>query len=313
VVATSQSVKVWQNADQAATGDAPSFELTVELGEDGYLGGVVATRERVGVVSSEGLLLFDEPGALDASSTPTAIIPPTAFSGGELGGFDHQFVDAQGDLWLTYGQGRIALLKDFNLLTASSEPSAEFTHEWEQLASAAYYAPDDILFGAQVSGAGLLYYSNAKTRTGVTVPDGAFDSFTGWGSAVLGNSLFAGWASELGVWHDLDADSSARAPDSTLSDSGLYLDAAADAVVIATDSGSVDYFASASSLGTGSEPDTLYVAPLLHGIDLASNGQTLATVGADQAYLIDHGPGGLSLRAALPLGDAHGNDVSLVE
>jgi hypothetical protein len=313
IVATNDKVKVWNNADVVENGAPPTFELTIALSPAGTINGVVATSERLGVVSSDGIVLFDDLANLDSSSTPTAIIPPTAFSADLHGGLGHQFVDDEGDLWITYGPGRVALFKNFSALTASSEPTAEFTHEWEQIESAAYYAPNDMLFGAQVSGAGLLYYSNAKTKTGTTTPDGAFDSFTGWGSVILGDSLFASWSSDLGVWHGLDADSSPRAPDATLSDPGLYLDASANAIVVASGTGNVSYFASASSISAGSKPDTLNVAPLLYGIDLSNDAHTLATVGTDNVYLIDHSSSGLSLRAALPLGTGEGNDVALVE
>jgi hypothetical protein len=62
-----------------------------------------------------------------------------------------------------------------------------------------------------------------------------------------------------------------------------------------------------------SEPDTLDVAALLYGLDLSGDARTVAAVGDDEVYLVEHGASGLSLRAALPLGDAHGNDVLLVE
>jgi hypothetical protein len=238
VATTSNAIEVWEHADAVESGAPPTFELTVDLGGEGLINGVVATSQRLGIVSTEGIFLFDELETLGAASTPTALIPADAFSDSLEGQtFSHQFVDTAGDLWLTYGQGRVALLKDFDALTASSEPAAEFTHEWQQIASAAYYAPDDLLFGAQVSGAGLLYYSNAKTRTGVvTAPDGAFDAFSGWWSAVLESSLFA-VGNELGAWHGLDADSSPRVPNAALSDPGLYLDASADALAVATGSG----------------------------------------------------------------------------
>jgi len=314
VVTTSDKVKVWQHADLVKDGDAPSFELTIELGAKGSISGVVATRERLGVVSSAGLSLFDALGTLSASSKAAALIPAKAFSASPDGdAFNHQFVDAAGDLWLTYGPGRIALLKGFNTLTSSSKPAAEFSHQWEQLASAAYYAPADLLFGAQVSGAGVLYYSHAKTKTGVvSAPDGTFNSFSGWQSAVLGNSLFVG-GNELDVWHGLDTKHNSRAPDAKLGGSGLYLDASANAIATATADGGVSYFALASSLTSDNLPSAIHVAPALHGIDLSNDAQTLATVGSDKVYLIAHGASGLSVRAALPLGDKPGNDVALVE
>lgn len=313
VAATNDKVLVWQNADAAKDGAAPAFELPVALGDKGVLTGVVATGERLGVASSVGLFLYDDLGTLSAASKPTAVIPPKAFSASLGGNFKHQFVDSDGDLWLTYGQGRVALLKDFEALTAASKPAAEFTHEWEQLASAAYYAPGDMLFAAQVSGAGLLYYSKAKTKTGVTNPNGAFDKFNGWESAVLGSSLFAVGADGLGAWHGLDAAGTPRAPDATRGDAQLYLDASANAVAVVGDAGTVSYYGSASALSSGSKPETLHVAPALHGVDLARDAQTLVTVGDSKVYVVAHAPSGLTLRAALPLGDGQGSDVVLVE
>lgn len=313
VTTTNNKVLVWENADAVKDGAAPSFELPVALGDKGLLTGVVASGERLGVASSVGLFLFDDLGTLSAASKPTAVISPKAFSVGLGGNFNHQFVDSDGDLWLTYGQGRVALLKDFDALTAAAKPVAEFTHEWEQLASAAYYAPGDILFATQVSGAGLLYYSKAKTKTGVTSPNGTFDKFNGWQSAVLGSSLFAVGADGLGAWHGLDATSTPRAPDAKRGDAELYLDASANAVAVVGDAGTVSYYGTASLLGSGSKPETLHVAPSLHGVDLARDARTLATVGDSKVYVVDHGPSGLSLRATLPLGDGQGSDVVLVE
>jgi hypothetical protein len=164
-----------------------------------------------------------------------------------------------------------------------------------------------------VSGAGLLYYSNAKTKSGVTTPSGSFDSFTGWQSAILGDSLFAVGSSGLAAWHDLDASSSPRAPDATRGDLGLYVDVSADAIAIAGDTGTVSYFASGSSLSSGSKPETLHVAPNLYGIDLSDDAKSLVTVGDHEVYAIEQSAGKLSLRATLPLGKGQGNDVVLVE
>jgi hypothetical protein len=118
----------------------------------------------------------------------------------------------------------------------------------------------------------------------------------------------------MGIWHGLDEDSGSRAPDAALSSGGLYLDAADDALVIVTSDGTIEYFASASSLSSDSEPETLDVAAdLLYAVDLSSDARMLVTVGPDSVYVVDQGPSGLSLRATLPHGEGDGRDVALVE
>ena len=129
--------------------------------------------------------------------------------------------------------------------------------------------------------------------------------------------MFVAGGGKLGVWHGLDANGGARKPDVTPSGSGPHLDASANVIAVATGSGRVNYFAPASSLTSDTKYDTLKVAPALYGMDLSDDARTLAAVGDDQVYLIDHGAGGLSLRAALPIGGPSTSpshqDVVLVE
>ncbi len=160
-----EGVVFWDDVD-ALTEDEPAH---------GHLGGIIGTplellrwNDRLIVATDDletGLFIFDDIEGLSDGSEPDDVIT-TAVIGGPITQiwFDAAEVWAtdDGDLWIGRYDSFQRLAAGASLGSAATD-SVHFSHPWSQLVSGTVDPTSGTLYGAQVSGAGLLAWSDATT------------------------------------------------------------------------------------------------------------------------------------------------------
>jgi len=253
--------------------DAGALEDNV--GPDAVLGGVTGMPlalmrhdERLIVATDDpnaSLVFFDDLHSLADGDEPDDVLTAAAIGGPiEPIWFDEPeiWVEANGDLWIgryEYFQRLVGAAAD----GSSFDGSVSFGHPWWQLVSATVVADTDVLFGAQISGAGVVAWNGALTSDSVleepsfTVLDGVMPDAV----HQHGDRLLVGGGS-LMIWHDASAIAGPSEPDVTLGpDNGIdsrvaHVHVAGDALYASMPAGGrVVVFTGLDSLDETSVPD----------------------------------------------------------
>jgi len=253
--ATSNGVAIWNNIATASGTTAPDTTLG---GFSGQALVLVSSGTRLAVYNdARSIYLYDNPATLSAASTPVAIIPATALTGGGAALFSQGASSIVGsNFFLGYGNGRFALFRNFATLSASSLPSAEFTHVNEQLTSASYEPTSDRLFASQVSGSGVVIFTAVSAASGPVTPAAQLSPLSIWGSCIGANSLYGASDAAVHVWRGISTKPAGSAPDATLSDgvSGALYVAIDNDTLAVSEFTDVLLYSGAGSLTTGAHP-----------------------------------------------------------
>ena len=208
VVAGSAGIQIWDHADAIAAARAPDATLA---GVTGALGLAVGDDTLYVTASgSPALYRFTHAAGL-ADATPPAGSIDAASLGAQLD-YHAPLVYDSGNLWLLAG-GAIHLVA--NAQTASSA-TAHFVHPWSQIES--MVLDSGRLIGGQISGAGMLVWNNAASRTGQVAADWTLAPYAAFHSVIAGGRLYASAYSppNIAMWSHIAADASPVAADGSL-------------------------------------------------------------------------------------------------
>jgi len=206
-VASNDGVHLWKHAAALASDTAPDATLGASGLSDGASSLAGANGHLwVGRAAGElGVLRFDDAASLTSASTPSATLPTTAAA-------TSLAIDG-GLLWANLG-GTIAMFAD-----ATTAPAASFVHPFEQIMGNAYDPVSDRLFGGQISGAGVLAWNQAHTKTGPSNDDFvvADGGHAYWTMQIAQNRLYAAGAhssteSGVAIWPNASGISGPAAP-----------------------------------------------------------------------------------------------------
>ena len=292
VVAGSGGVQIWDHVDQLAAVRAPDVTLS---GVTGALG-IVVGDDTLFVTSTSGLARFAHASALADGAAPSGSIAASAFSTALTQHTPLRY-DA-GNLWLETG-GEIDLVAGAQTATAVA---ARFTHPYGQIESVELDAGR--LLGGQISGAGLLVWNDAATRTGTVASDWTLDAMGPWHMSIAGDRLYASAYAppNIAIWNAISTVTTATPPDVTLTSvcgAGTaaelrYMTVTATDVLVVihdelvnggtTQSEKVCVFQHASTLTATPSPDAIAADP-----ELRPSGSTIdkAVLAGERLYVMD--------------------------
>ncbi len=266
-------VFIWDDPDSIVSAVAPTTTLT-DPSVNGGSTSVALLDKRLfvgietGVSSSAtALAAFDGADVVSGAAAPAAKIPVSAFVGGNPG-IQRVFPDKASDtVWTQSFLQGTQLFTGAATLTSSSTAKAKFTHAFQQLPGLAYESTGDRLFLGQISGAGLLTWNTAKTKTGTPANDFATPALAVWTMATHPNRLYAGGVMTNGgntnavmVWTNASGFSAPTAPNFTMTAaSGInaFVPEVAlwkDFLVVTVQNNKVNLYASASTLSGEKAP-----------------------------------------------------------
>jgi len=136
-------------------------------------------------------------------------------------------LDDIGALWIERSPGEVVRLDDAAALSTTSAFNATYSHPFGQIFGFAFEQTNNRLFAAQVSGAGLLVWNMANTRTGdAGTQSFALSADSTWQLELGGNRLYASFfQADIKVWNGIGTASSPRAFDFALTvDAGSIRD-----------------------------------------------------------------------------------------
>ena len=209
VVASSLGVLAWRDAKGITTDVAPDVVIAA-----GSMLAVTSIADRVYLSKGEpgrvdgSLLRFDGARSLTSASAPSMTIavskPATRLLGSE----------AADSLFGVQPLGDANRWSSPATLTSGSAPAATFHHPYGQLAGIALDAPSGRLFLGQTSGAGLLAWNAAATRTGTPPFDLKVHGGAYWAMQIADHRLYAASVASPGVaiWSDPAALGGAETP-----------------------------------------------------------------------------------------------------
>lgn len=266
-------VFIWDDPDSISTAVAPTTTLTdtsVNAGSTSVA--LLDKRLFVGIEtgvssSATALAAFDGADVVSGAAAPAAKIPVSAFVGGNPG-IQRIFPDKASDtVWTQSFLQGTQLFTGAATLTSSSTAKAKFTHAFQQLPGLAYESGGDRLFLGQISGAGLLAWNGAKTKTATPANDFATPALAVWTMATHPNRLYGGGIMTNGgntnavmVWTNASGFSSPTAPNFTMTAaSGInaFVPEVAlwkDFLVVTVQNNKVNLYASASTLSGDKTP-----------------------------------------------------------
>jgi hypothetical protein len=271
VVASAAGVQIWDHADELATATAADATLA---GIDATALGLAVHVDDLFVTSTHPTsAVYRFATTLEDGATPTGSVSAASFGGALVASHTKLQVDANDDLWIEHA-GTLHLVTSASTATGAS---AHFTHPWGQIAGMAYDETGDHLFGGQISGAGLLVWNQAATRTGeVAAMDYALSSTSAFHAEIAADRLYVSHYSppDIAVWDDISAVTGSRPPDHTLatlcgsSSAELrYIAVTADDVLVVIHSEdqveTVCMFKDASTMTAGRAPDAVASDPSL--------------------------------------------------
>jgi hypothetical protein len=211
VVAGSVGIQIWDHADAITAPRSPD----ATLGGIGNAVGLVVGDDNLYVATSGGtettLYRYSHAAGLVDGMTPQSTISPMALGAGSS--YHALMRYDSGGVWLIAG-GAIHLVADAEHATAAT---AHFTHPWGQISS--MVLSSGRLIGSQISGAGMLVWNNAATRTGTVAADWTLTTgMAGWNMQVSGPRLYVSRYSppNISIWSNIANDSSPTAPDLSL-------------------------------------------------------------------------------------------------
>lgn len=266
-------VFIWDDPDAIVSAVAPSTTLT-DAAVNGGSTSVALLDKRLFVgletgVSSAATALaaFDGVDTVSGAAAPAAKIPVSAFAGGNPG-IQRVFTDKASDTaWTQSFLQGTQLFTGASTLTSASTSKAKFTHAFQQLPGLAYESTGDRLFLGQISGAGLLAWNAAKTKTGTPANDFATPNVAVWTMAIAQNRLYGGGSTTNGgvtnavmVWTNASGFASSTAPTFTMTAaSGVNafvpdVSISNDVLVVALQNNKVNLYASASTLSGDKAP-----------------------------------------------------------
>jgi len=219
------SVRVWNTANQL-TSDTPA--PVVLAGVDAPAAALAASSTSLFVVhetSTAGapvLQRWADPRTLGTGAAPAVRINAGTF--GSLAGVDKVQLDDIGSLWILRSPGEVLRIDNVATATAGAGFDARYTHPFDQIFGFAFEQTNNRLFAGQVSGAGILAWSQANAKTG----DAGTHTFQLSADPVAtmdigANRLFASFfQKEVKVWLMIGAASMPRAFDFELAtDAGV--------------------------------------------------------------------------------------------
>jgi hypothetical protein len=268
-------VFVWDDPDAITTAVAPTTTLT----DPSIAGGSVCLalagkRLFVGLEtgnssSATALVAFDGADTVSGAAAPAAKIPVSSFIGGNPK-LQRLFPARGADLLFTesFSEGS-QLFTSASTMTSASTAKAKFNHAFQQTPGVAYDATGDRLFLGQISGAGLLAWNAAGTKTGSPTNDFATTGVNVWDMALAQNRLYAGGSTTNGgvqnavmVWTNVGGFTASTAPTFAMTGAsginGFVPDVAVsanDVLVVTLQTSKVNLYAGASTL-TGDKAPT---------------------------------------------------------
>jgi hypothetical protein len=272
--ASNGGVFIWDDPDSIATAVAPTTTLTdssVNAGSTSVA--LLDKRIFVGIeagasASATALAAFDGADVVAGAAAPAAKIPASAFVGGDPG-IQRIFPNKASDtVWTqSFTQGT-QLLTGAATMTSATTSKARFTHNFQQVPGLAYDSTSDRLFLGQISGAGLLAWNAAKTKTGTPANDFTTLALSVWSMATQPNRLYGGGVMNNGgntnavmVWTNASGVASSTAPTFTMTAaSGInaFVPEVAlssnDVLVVTLLNNKVNLYASASTLSGDKAP-----------------------------------------------------------
>jgi hypothetical protein len=307
VVAGADGVHIW---DRAAALDAVRGPDATLAGVTGALGLAVGA-DTLYVTSSSpatALVRFAGASTLANGAAPTGTLGAAAL-GAPLGEAHTPLLFAGGDLWINTWNGihRVA-----NAATATGS-TAYFTHPWHQIAS--MVVAGRRLLGGQISGAGVLVWNDAASRTGEVAPDWALSPEPLFHAAIARDRLYgASYAPDVSIWDGISTATAARAPDRVLRNvcgngEVRYMTVTADDTLVVVHNGEgakVCLFRDARTLADGAAPDAIAEDDVLRSTGTGSDkavlvGTRLFVLGRDGIAIIDDALGTPDLVAVLPV------------
>jgi hypothetical protein len=307
VVAAADGVHIW---DHAAALDAVRDPDATLVGVTGALGLAVGA-DTLYVTSSSpaaALVRFAGASTLADGATPTGTLGAAAF-GEPLGEAHTPLLFAGGDLWINTWNG-IHRVADAATATGST---AYFTHPWHQIAS--MVVAGRRLLGGQISGAGVLVWNDAASRTGAVTADWTLSPEPVFHAAIARDRLYgASYAPDVSIWNGISTVTAARAPDRVLrnvcGDGHVrYLTVTADDTLVVVHDGQVVkvcLFRDARTLADGAAPDAIAEDDGLRSTGTSSDkavlvGTRLFVLGRDGVAIFDDALGTPDLVALLPV------------
>jgi hypothetical protein len=317
VVAGADGVHIWDHADELDAVRAPDATLA---GVTGALGLAVGD-DTLYVTSSDpatALVRFAGASTLADGAIPTGTLEAAAL-GESLGTQHTPLIFDGGDLWIDTWAGihRVA-----NAATATGA-TAYFTHPWHQIAS--MVVADGRLMGGQISGAGVLVWNDAASRTGDVTSDWTLSPQSVFHAVTAGGRLYgAAYAPDISIWNAIATVTAAHAPDRVLhgvcgggSNAELrYLTVTADDTLVVVHNQVVSggngqreqvcLFRHASTLADGAAPDAIADDAALRSTGTNSDkavlvGTRLFVLSRDGVAIFDDALGAPKLVAQLPI------------
>lgn len=218
---------------------------------------------------------FANPATVTATSTPAVAIPGNVLP---LSGVADARLDPLGNLWFGTSPGRVKLLANAAAATAATGPTAEFTHPFEQILGFAFEPTGRRLYGAQVSGAGMLVWNSADSRAGdAGMHDFVLATMPNAQTLTIGQDrLFSSFfTSTIGVWNQVSTLSAPHAVDFTMRvdggsgtspsirHHGVFNGTLVVTVQVNSTTGAVFLFPNAASLSASSVPAVIVSGPTL--------------------------------------------------
>ncbi len=267
-------VFVWDDPDGITSAVAPTTTLT----DPSISGGSICLAllgkrlfvglESGGSSSATALVAFDGADTVSGAAAPAAKVPNSGFVGGSPK-LQRLFPARGADLLFTLSflEGS-QLFTGASTLGSSATAKAKFNHAFQQTPGLAYDGTADRLFLGQISGAGLLAWNTASTKTASPANDFATTGVSVWDMALAQNRLYAGGSTTNGsvtnavmVWTNVAGFTASTAPNFTLTGAsginGFVPDVsvtANDVLVVTLQANKVNLYASASTLSGDKAP-----------------------------------------------------------
>jgi len=318
VVAGADGVHIWDHAAELDAVRPPDATLA---GVTGALGLAVGA-DTLYVTSSDAataLVRFARASTLADGAIPTGTLDAAAL-GETLGESHTPLLFDGGDLWINTWNGihRVA-----NAATATAA-TAYFTHPWHQIAS--MVVDDGRLIGGQISGAGVLVWNHAASRTGEVASDWTLSQQPVFHAVAAGDRLYGSSYAppDISIWNAISTVTAAHAPDRVLhrvcgAGTGAelrYVTVTADDTLVVVHNERVSggtghhikvcMFRHASTLADGATPDAIAEDDVLRSTGTNSDkavlvGTRLFVMGRDGVAIFDDALGTPAFVALLPV------------
>jgi hypothetical protein len=223
VLAHAGGVAIWNNVDKVTTNVAPSAKLaTADGGVTGQGLGLGWNGDTLWVAindASRAILRYANASALTDGAMPTSTIANTTFGGPLSAGPATIRFDSRGNVFMRSASD----VGSIHLVTpGATAATAHFRHPtFQQIVGMAYDETGNKLIAGQISGAGLMVWNNAVTRTGEPASDYQLaPANTPTHLTIAGGRLYETHfaPSSVRIWNGISAVTGAKAPDLTLSD-----------------------------------------------------------------------------------------------